>query len=95
MKYTAQHYADAVIRQIYTVENIYNLGSALGYTATKMSIWASKKAEILTWATDGTEEHQERNNAEWRIADTKFKAYLIAFNTLSAKLPEMVVEVEL
>jgi predicted O-methyltransferase YrrM len=95
VKYTPQQYADAVIRQVYKVENIYNLGTAIGYTATKMSIWASKKAEIAVWATDGTEEHAARNHAEWEIADTKFKAYLIAFNTLSAKLPEMVMEVEL
>ena len=88
MNYTSQQYADAVIKGVYKVENIYNLATAIGYTATKLGIWASKRAEISNWATDGTEEHAARNHAEWEIADTKFKAYLIAFNTLSAKLPE-------
>lgn len=95
MKSTPQQYADAVIKEIYKVENLYNLTTALGYTAYKMSHWAMKKAEIATWATDGTEEHEARNHAEWEIADKKFKAYLIAFNTLQAELPAFVMEVEL
>lgn len=95
MKYTPQQYADAVIKEIYKVENLYNLAPALAYVATKLGIWASKKAEIAIWATDGTEEHAARNYAEWEIADTKFKAYLIAFNTLQARLQEFVMEVEL
>jgi hypothetical protein len=85
--YTAVQYAEMVIREVYKVENLYNLASAIGYTATKISIWASKKAEISMWASID-EEHAARNATEWKIADTKFRAYLIAFNTLSAKLPE-------
>ena len=95
MKSTPQQYADAVIKQIYKVDNLYNLAPALAFTAAKLGIWATNKAEIATWATDGTEEHAARNHAEWEIADKKFKAYLIAFNTLHARLQEFVMEVEL
>lgn len=89
MKYTAIAYADMVIRETYKVENIYNLATAIGYSATKIGIWASKKADIATWAALD-EEHEARNQAEWEIADVKFRAYVIAFNTLSAKLPDFI-----
>jgi hypothetical protein len=88
MKLTPEQYAEVIIYEIYKTKNIYNLASAIGYTATKIAMWSSNKADILTWATDGTEEHQARNDAEWENADAKFKAYVIAFNTLSAKLPD-------
>lgn len=95
MKSTPQQYADAIVKEIYKVDNLYNLAPALAYVSTKLGIWAMKKAEIATWATDGTKEHEAENLAEWEIADKKFKAYLIAFNTLQAKLQEFVMEVEL
>jgi hypothetical protein len=88
MKLTPEQYAEMVIFEIYRTENIYNLASSIGYTATKIAMWASKKAEISTWATDGTEEHQAKHDADWEVADFKFKAYVVAFNTLSAKLPD-------
>ena len=85
--YTPEQYAEMVIREVYKVENIYNLATAIGYTATKIAIWASKKAEISMWASVD-EEHEARNEAEWKKADIKYRAYIIAFNTLSAKLPD-------
>jgi hypothetical protein len=87
MKMTPEDYAEMVIFEIYRTQNIYNLASSIGYTANKIAIWASKKADISAWAAIDTE-HEERNNADWEVADFKFKAYVIAFNTLSAKLPE-------
>lgn len=88
MKYkTAIEYAEMVIRQTYKVENIYNLTAAIGYSATKIGIWASNKADISTWASLD-DEHEARNVAEWKIADMKYRAYIIVFNTLSAKLPD-------
>jgi hypothetical protein len=87
MKMTPEDYAEMVIFEIYRTENIYNLASSIGYTATKIAIWASKKAEISMWASVD-EEHEARNEAEWKKADIKYRAYIIAFNTLSAKLPE-------
>ena len=83
--YTAQGYANAVVRKLYSVENEYNLSQAISKVSAKYSYWIEENAnrKSYTFIMGVNDHHIAEEQAESRV---KREAYKIALETLTAKL---------
>ena len=88
MNFTAEQYADLVVANTYKVKNIYNLATAIAKVASKYAEWTLESVSRMDWATDGTEEHAERNELAQEEARVKREAYRLALVALTSELPK-------
>lgn len=85
---TPQKYAELVVNKFYKVENTYNLARAIARVADKYAKWVMEASNRMTWATDGTSEHEKRNAVAQNEAWVKCEAYRLALRMLTDKLPK-------
>ena len=88
MNIMPEKYAEMVIAKIYKVENTYNLARAIARVADKYAKWSMEASDRQSWATDGTSEHEKRNEVAQHEAWVKCEAYRLALITLTNKIPK-------
>jgi hypothetical protein len=88
MNTTPQEYAELIIKNVYKVENPYNLARAIGTVANKYAEWVIESISRMNWTTDGTDEHAEQHKPEQDEALMKREAYRLALVMLTDKLPK-------